>query len=234
MSEIPHILEKLEGTLLYDTLTAIEKDYQNIYEVQKSWYEKTQFTCPDGCGTCCVDFEPDILESEALYMGAWIIENIPDLAEQISQGKFPFDNGKTCPLWNREAKYHCSIYGGRPMICRLFGASSFYDKDHNTIWRPCRFFPDGELEKFHPNLKHKTYSENETISYIGAIPPVMSDLLESSSSFGMDSKQTFMLREILPDAINKILWIIHMNGNDNPNGSPNGNPNGSPNAPMAA
>lgn len=62
----------------------------------------------------------------------------------------------------------------------------------------------------------------------------MSDLLEGAASFGTESKETVLLREILPDAIRKILWVIDMNGNDNPNGSPNGNPNGSPNAPMAA
>lgn len=230
MSEIPHILEKLEGTLLYDILTAIEKDYQNIYEVQKIWYEKTNFLCPDGCGKCCAGFEPDLMDSEALYMAAWIIENQPFIAEQIAKKIFPFDNGKTCPLYNVNSKYHCSVYGGRPMICRLFGASSFFDKEHNKTWRPCKHLSDEFLKTVHLNLEHKTYSENETISYIGAIPPVMSDLLESSASFLTDSKKTVLLREILPDMINKILWIIHMNGNDNPNGSPNG----APNSPMAA
>lgn len=166
MSEIQNILKKLEGTLVHDILVEVEKDYLRIAAQQKEWYDKTKFLCPDGCGKCCINFEPDLTEPEVLYMAAWLIENQSEKAESISNGKFPFSNGKTCPLYNAEDKYHCSIYGGRAFICRLFGASSAYSKD------------------------------------------------------------TVLLRDILPETINKLYWIIAMNGNDNPNGSPN--------APVAA
>lgn len=230
MSDIPNVLEKLEGTSLYDDLVQIENDYENIAVVQHEWYVKTDFNCPDACGKCCINFEPDLMEPEALYMAAWIIEHQPEIAEKISTGKFPFDNGKTCPLYNAVSKYHCSIYGGRAFICRLFGASSFYSKDQKPVWRPCKHYPEDLLQAHFPPLEHKQYSAAETVEKIGAIPPVMSDFLESSASFATDSKKTILLREILPAAIKKIYWIINMNGNDNPHGSPNG----SPNTPMAA
>lgn len=220
MSEIQNVLEKLEGTLLYDVLVQIENDYLNIAEKQHDWYAKTNFLCPDGCGACCVNFEPDLMEAESLYMAAWLIENQPEVAEKIADNKFPFDNGKTCPLFNPDSEYHCSIYGGRAYICRLFGASSFYSKEQKRTWRPCKHYPEEMLKEYNPFLEHKTYSEEETINFIGEIPPAMSDFLQSSASFGTESKGTVLLREILPAAIRKIYWIIDMNDNNNPNGSP--------------
>ena len=86
------------------------------------------------------------------------------------------------------------------------------------------------LKKYNPLLEHKTYSSEEEESILGQVPPAMSDLMQSSSSFSTESKKTMLLREILPNAINRLYWLILMNGNNNPNGSPNG----SPNAPMAA
>lgn len=226
MSDIPNVLEKLEGTSIYDVLVQIENDYGNIAAVQHEWYVKTDFTCPDGCGKCCINFEPDLMEAEALYMAAWIIEHQPEVALKLADNQFPFDNGKTCPMYNPDSGYHCSIYGGRAFICRLFGASSFYSKQHQMEWRPCKHYPETLLKVHNPPLEHKKYNAEETTQKLGAIPPAMSDLLESSSSFGTDSKKTILLREILPVAVRKIMWIINMNGNDNPNGSPN--------APMAA
>lgn len=226
MSEITNVLEQLEGTHIHDILVSVEESYKSIYDIQHAWYENTKFTCPDGCGTCCINFEPDLMEAEALYMAAWLIENQPKIANDIANNNFPFDNGKTCPLYNSESKYHCSIYGGRAFICRLFGASSFYSKNHQKVWKPCKHYPEALLKAHNPSLEHKQYTEEETIAILGEIPPVMSDFLQSSSSFGTDTKKTTLLREILPVAINKLNWIIAMNGNDNPNGSPN--------TPMAA
>lgn len=221
MSEITNVLEKLEGTLLHDYLVEIENNYEKIASGQREWYDLTKFLCPDGCGICCIDFEPDLIEIEALYMAAWIIENQPEIAERIADNQFPFDNGKTCPLYNPESKYHCSIYGGRAFICRLFGASSFYSKSQEKVWRPCKHYPEELLKKINPKLEHRQFSTEETINFIGAVPPAMSDFMQSSSAYEMDSKETVLLREILPRAIQKIYWMIDMNGNNNPNGSPN-------------
>lgn len=226
MSEIQNILKKLEGTLVHDILVEVEKDYLRIAAQQKEWYDKTKFLCPDGCGKCCINFEPDLTEPEVLYMAAWLIENQSEKAESISNGKFPFSNGKTCPLYNAEDKYHCSIYGGRAFICRLFGASSAYSKENKKVWKPCKFYPDEALALHNPPLKHIQYTYEETKFLLGEIPPAMSDLLQSSNSYVSNSKDTILLRDILPETINKLYWIIAMNGNDNPNGSPN--------APVAA
>ena len=72
MSQIDGILKKLEGTSVYDVLINMEEAYRRIDEEQSEWYGKTRFTCLSGCGLCCVNFEPDLFECEALYMSAWL------------------------------------------------------------------------------------------------------------------------------------------------------------------
>lgn len=227
MSQIESVLKKLEGTSVYDILINVENAYERISREQGEWYDKTHFFCPSGCGKCCEGFEPDLSECEALYMAAWLLENQPVIAHSISEGVFPFGNGeKTCPLFNFNSPFHCSIYGGRAFICRLFGASSFYSKDGKKVWRPCKFFPDEELKKHVPPLQKVQYSEEETKAVLGEVPPAMSDLTEEVFSFSQAKGETFLIRDILPAMIKRLLWLIDMNdnGNDNPNGSPSGTP----------
>ena len=228
MSQITGVLEKLEGTSVYETLIQMEEVYERIAGAQKIWYDKSQFFCIEGCGHCCEGFEPDLMEGEALYMAAWLIENQNETALKIADGTFPFENGKTCPLFNPDSPYHCSIYNGRAFICRLFGASSFRSREGDKVWRPCKFYPDEILAAHKPPLTKRQYSEAETENLFGAIPPLMSDFTEVIAS--SESTQTQLIREVLPPTIRRLLWLIDMNdnGNDNPNGSPSGAP------PMAA
>ena len=233
MSQISGILEKLEGTSVYETLIQIEAAYERIANEQKLWYDAANFYCPEGCGHCCEGFEPDLMEGEALYMAAWLLENQNDLALQIAgqdvEAGFPFDNGpKTCRFFNPASPYHCSIYNGRPFICRLFGASSFRSRDGDKTWRPCKFYPEDLLAFHKPPLAKRQYSEAETLEVLGAVPPLMNDLTEEVAA--ASSGETILVHDILPDTIRHLLWLINMNdnGNDNPNGSPSGAP------PMAA
>ena len=225
MSQITGILEKLEGTSVHDTLLQMEEAYERIAREQKQWYDAAKFYCTEGCGHCCEGFEPDLMEGEALYMAAWLLENQNDLALELAENKFPFDNGpKTCPLFNPDSPYHCSIYNGRAFIYRLFGASSFRSRAGDKTWRPCKHYPEEVLYAHNPPLEKRQYSEEETLAVLGAVPPLMSDFTEAAASASSCEPQ--LIRDILPATIQHLLWLIDMNdnGNDNPNGSPSGTP----------
>ena len=211
MSEISGILQKLEGTREAEILVQMEAAYKRIYDEQKAWYENSKFVCPEGCGCCCHNFEPDLLEAEALFMAAWLLENQSDVAAAVAQGKFPFENGKTCPFHNFENPYHCSIYNGRPSICRLFGASGAHGKNGAIVWKPCKFIPVENLQKHKPPLEHKQYSAEETKEIFGVLPPVMADLMEPIASINPENNETKLIREILPKTINRLMWICSMN-----------------------
>lgn len=227
MSEIQNVLEALEGTCEFEILEQIEKAYKRVFLEQDNWYQKSKFFCPEGCGNCCINFEPDLIEGEVLYMAAWLIENQRDVALSILENKYPFDNGKTCPFYNANNGYHCSIYGGRPFICRLFGASCSHSKNDEIVWRPCKFYPENQLKAYNPNLTHKTYSEKEAEKILSLLPPAMSDLMEPAIAVSRSS-ETHLIREILPDTIRKILWIMSINSN------PDNNPDNNPSSPSTS
>lgn len=205
-----NIICKLEGTNEVGILKSMENCYQEIMEQQKIWYEKSQFNCPDSCGECCRGFEPDLLESEAVFMAAWLIENQPEIAEKVAQGQFPFPREKFCQFWDENANYHCSIYGGRPAICRLFGASSSYSKNNEIVWKPCKFYPADDLLKHKPPLTHRQYSDAEVKEIFGILPPPMRDLMEKIVAENATSNETKLIRDILPTTIQKLLWKISM------------------------
>lgn len=207
MNDIKNMLEVLEDTHDKEVLLKVQSGYENIDVVQAEWYKKSKFLCPQGCGSCCHNFEPDLLESEALYMAAWLIENQKDVADKVLEGKYPFDNGDTCGFHDFSKDYHCSIYGGRPSICRLFGASGSKAKNGETVWKPCKFYPIEMLEKHVPPLAHRQYSSKETEEIFGTLPPKMYVLMEEILN-ASDSKQTEPLKQALPKAIAKLYWLM--------------------------
>lgn len=222
-SEITPVLEKIKGTEEYDILVETESAYQRIEALQQAWYKKSKFICPEGCGRCCEHFEPDLLENEALYMAAWLIANKPEIAQQVSEGKFPrygtpelkLDNTvsretERCPFFDPDSPYHCTIYNGRASICRLFGASGSRDKFGNEVWKPCKFYPAELLEKHNPPLAHRQYSVEEIKQAFGTFPPVMSDLMEQEETFTPDDDQTRLIRDTLPERIRHLIWIIEL------------------------
>lgn len=211
MCEITQILDKLCNTREYDILKNMESCYDRIEEEQKRWYDSDRFYCPSGCGNCCHNFEPDLLEGEALYMASWLIENQYETALRVAEGDFPFDNGKTCPFFNKDSLYHCSIYRGRPCICRLFGASTSYAKNGKRDFKPCKHLSDEYLKTYDSRLEHRNYSENESLTIFKTLPPAMSDFMESVLLLSPDNQKTVMLREILPVTVRKLLWIISIN-----------------------
>lgn len=210
-SEISTICKNLAGTREAEIIGQMEKAYESISGLQGQWYKESQFFCPEGCGECCRNFEPDLLESEALFMAAWIMENQPEIAEKLVNNEFPFPRGKGCQFWNENATYHCSIYGGRPLICRLFGACGNRSKDGGTVWKPCKFYSSEKLAEHKPPLSHRQYSREEIISIFGTLPPVMSNMSESVVSLNPDDSETKFIRDALPDTIKRLLWISSMN-----------------------
>lgn len=188
--------------------------YDKLEQTQSIWYKKTNFSCPEGCGCCCHNFEPELFECETAFMANWLIENKPDVAMQLADGEYRKDySQKTCIFFNADSNYHCTIYGGRPFICRLFGASSSHDKNGNTVWKPCKFYPTEELAKHIPPIAHIQYTEEETESALGMCPPPMSDFMGSAVSLTPGNSKASPLREILPATIRKILFERQMEEN---------------------
>ena len=215
------ILNELCDTQVYSIVKQVESVYQKIQITQAEWYGKSQFYCPEGCGECCRNFEPNLLECEALFMAVWLLQNQKDIALKVMNGDFPFIKNNGCPFWNENSPFHCTIYEGRGFICRLFGASGFRSKEGSTVWKPCKFYPSDLLSKQKIPLSHRQYSQEELKLIFGITPPVMSDLMQQAVEIEPDQTRTELLREILPKVLKRINWILKLKKLESPNGDDN-------------
>ena len=205
--DLQSILHKLKGTHEEEILQQMQKLYTKIADVQSEWYKKSGFTCPQGCGECCRNFEHDLLDCEALYMAVWLIANQSEVANKILEGDFPFPQNKGCPFWDESKEYHCTIYGGRPFICRFFGACGSKNKEGKLVFKPCKFYPTEHLQAHQPPLTHRQYSEKEVLEIFGNLPIVTIDIMEETVSLNPDNQTTELLRSILPKFIKHLRWI---------------------------
>ena len=215
------ILNELCDTQVYSIYKQVESVYQKIQITQAEWYGKSQFYCPEGCGECCRNFEPNLLECEAIFMAVWLLQNQKDIALKVMNGDFPFMKNNGCPFWNENSPFHCTIYEGRGFICRLFGASGFRSKQGSTVWKPCKFYPSDLLSKQKIPLSHRQYSQEEMELIFGTTPPVMSDLMQQAVEIEPDQTRTEPLREILPKVLKRINWILKLKKLESPNGDDN-------------
>ncbi|ULQ59277.1 YkgJ family cysteine cluster protein [Brucepastera parasyntrophica] len=206
-SLINSIPSLLEGTSLADPLSGLLHIYRRIDEAQQRWIEASPFRCPSACGECCKTFEPSILEIEALFLASWIVRE-----HSASQSYYAADRAG-CVYHNPSGTYQCTVYPARPLICRLFAFSGDRGKKNTIRYKPCKCMK---------HVEHRTMEEDELYQRYGTIPPAMADLAREADCLLPDSAGiTVPLREALPSAMNKIRFLLHLNGHSFPDSSHN-------------
>jgi Fe-S-cluster containining protein len=134
----------LAGCAAGEAIAGVRSLYRDIERDHGAFRARAGMSCPPGCGDCCRGFEPDILRPEALYAAAFIAERAPGAEALLDPSAA--DGG--CPFWREDDPYHCAIYGGRGLVCRLFGYSSGKDKNGDLEFRPCKFMPEENRGRF--------------------------------------------------------------------------------------
>ena len=215
--------EKFAGTVICDILTSVDSLYNGIEADQKIWKARSRIQCPDGCGSCCVHFEPEVYEAEALYLAAWMLEHQSERADRIAEAadSEAFAGGDGCFLFDPDSPYHCTVYGGRCLICRLFGFSGDHGKDGAIRWKPCRYMqPSGEAfsevtgntvgEGFDvQDVKTgRQYGQEEMVRLFGTVPPYMGAASSSLLALNPDDTHPRPLRIALPAAIKKLKMLL--------------------------
>lgn len=216
-------MQKFAGTVTYDVLAAVNSLYNNIEAEQKIWKVRSPMQCPDGCGSCCVHFEPEIYEAEALYLAAWMLENQSERAERIAEAADTdaFVTGDGCVLFDPHSPYHCTVYGGRCLICRLFGFSGDHGKDGCLRWKPCKYMQSSNRAMFEMSGKAadevftaqdvqtgRQYGQEEMMRLFGAVPSYMGAASSALLALNPDDTHPRPLRLALPAAIRKLKMLL--------------------------
>jgi len=204
MKDISHYrAPALAETALAEPLRKLYEIYGRIEQSQAEWIAATPFRCPEGCGSCCEHFEPDILDVEAYFLAAWML-----MHQRSRIGTINFNSDrKGCVLADPDNPYHCTVYEGRPLICRLFAYSGDRAKDGSVRYRPCKFMK-GDLKQ---GGEGKIFSAQELQDLFGILPPVMGDLAgEAAILFPERAGERYSLRDILPVALAKIQYLLDL------------------------
>lgn len=217
--------EKFAGTVIYNILTAVDSLYNDIDSDQKLWKTKSPMHCPDGCGSCCVHFEPEVYEAEALYLAAWMLEHQSERADRIAEADSDyFARGDGCFLFDSDSPYHCTVYGGRCLICRLFGFSGDHGKDGVIRWKPCKYMQpsrvagnavgeiSGERASGISDVQDvqmgRQYGQEEMMRLFGAVPPYMGAASSALLALNPDDTHPRPLKIALPAAIKKLKMLL--------------------------
>ena len=199
--------ERFAHTKTAEMILNLDAVYKEIDEAESEWKKACPVRCIDGCGACCIHFEPEIYEIEALYLAAWLLYHQRKRALRILNGDFAAntpDKQNGCLLFDIDNPHHCTVYGGRCLICRLFGYSGDRGKDRSVRWRPCRF----TVSKNEAAGVQKQYGQADLLRAFGSLPPVMSDFTARILCFMSDGNFTARpIRKSLPAAVSKILML---------------------------
>jgi len=183
--------------------------------------------CPEGCGSCCESFIPDILPIEADYLADWLLRTDPARAERVAAWS-RISALPPCPFHEADREGgHCSVYPARPLICRLFGFSSIRDKQGREAFSLCKEMP--------ARNGGRSWSGAEVRKEFGTQLPVMSDFTAEVLALAPgDSSRRAALTEALPAALRRLalrVRLMKLESGDDPNG---GEPEPSAPAPRAA
>ncbi|MDX9983013.1 YkgJ family cysteine cluster protein [Sphaerochaeta sp.] len=139
MDSIAQLCSAFGGTYAGQSMTDLFSLYTEIEQKTASFCREHAIACAQGCGTCCEHFMPDITASEARLVAAYLlfIKKDEALIEKVQQS---IGNQKgPCPLYRFDSPFHCSVYAARPLICRLFGACAYQDKNGSAVFRRCKY-----------------------------------------------------------------------------------------------
>lgn len=235
----------LRGSSLETTAAALDLLYEEVEAAESAFTSALRgqsapdFGCPHGCGSCCDVFVPDILPIEADYLALWLLVEMPELAERIlsearERSREELESLVSCPLVEPHPAPgggHCGVYGGRPLICRLFGFSGVLSKRGLPSFALCRHM--GAL----PGRSERSFEGASLAALSDVEPPLMSDFGERLAVLKPeDSGERGPLPALLPRALSRVSFLLAMGrasgADDDKPHDDGGAPE--PNAPMAA
>jgi uncharacterized protein len=161
--------------------------------------------CPEGCGSCCEGFIPDILPVEADYLADWLLENRPELAASFLERADAHPRySPPCPLYEAgRPGGRCGAYPARPLVCRLFGYASVRDRQGEESYSLCR--------EMSSRRGRRSWSGPELERELGSRLPVMPDFAAAAIAIApQEAGGGDLLTAALPAALRRSSLRLRM------------------------
>ncbi len=139
MENIVNAIALLKGLHSGEIIARMDELYKKCDGKLERFVSLTGTSCPEGCGECCMHYNPFVTTAEALYVAAYMLfsEESDTLIGLLERNRAGGMSG--CPLYDGENPHHCRIYPARPLTCRLFGSCCYSGKDGMPAPSRCRF-----------------------------------------------------------------------------------------------
>ena len=190
---------------MFDALSGLGRIYDRAEERMAAFAAKSRIACPAGCGRCCEPFVPDMLPLEAAWMASWLIHHEPSRAWELATAGFSLEERGSgrCPFYAVAGSYHCGIYGGRALVCRLFGFSGGRAKDGQETFALCKHMLGLA------GSERRSWKGAELTRDLRAAPPLMSDFAaELVAIRPSESRERRLIIDALPDALKRVYFLI--------------------------
>lgn len=135
MRDLEWMLALLPGTAIAENVRRIFDAYRGLDADIASFQALSGIGCPEGCGRCCEETDPEVTQTEADFIALYLVYSRRDAIGALN----PRHRG--CIFYDPFGPLHCTIYGARPLLCRAFAFTSVRDKAGNPIFRYCRHMP---------------------------------------------------------------------------------------------
>ncbi len=120
-----------------ETVFNLQKIFDEMAVTFNAFQSETKLHCLPGCGKCCLypDIESTVLESLPTALKIYREGKLDEWIEKLELA------GSRCVLWEGNPETgagKCTSYETRPSVCRMFGASGTFDKNHKVSMSVCR------------------------------------------------------------------------------------------------
>lgn len=211
MEQLNALCERFSGTSISGQWRDLLDLYTRIELETDAFRQAFAVHCPDGCGTCCEHFVPDLSTLEASLVAAYLLFVKQDADAERRLVESMENPGTSCPLYNPDSPFHCTVYPVRGMICRLFGACPSEDKTGKPVFRKCKYNTD---ESAQPLLGPQQFGDDH------AAIPTMQRYALHFSSIASDS-ESLTLADAVVRQMRRLLFLasyLTEGSNDDDNG----------------
>jgi len=121
------------------------KLYEEMSDTFSSYQASTGLSCLPSCGQCCLNPEIEVSPYEMIPLALSLYDEgkLSEWVENIQTSK-----QKHCLIYvpgKTEGEGKCGRYQKRPGICRMFGVSGLYDKNHEVTLSICKHIKEKHL-----------------------------------------------------------------------------------------